>query len=352
MIWHHANVWRESLGLPPKQFHVTLSATDNHELDKSVVAYVRAMGTEQVVNEAIPCGLEALDHLALALRSDLPTETMAVAEAMILLVTDSARGYIRWADAVASMDDGKLAMLAYAQAVQHNPSLLEFVVRRIRKYRTTAFYGPTVTLAEEARIPTTLQPLLLRRWPTELDTALSTYLWTTPTQSRERQHFDGVELPRNFSWVYPGRVAGMSTPRHATDIDTLISLGFTHILSLTLEEPLDPKWVYIKPIEHVYIPLPNYGIPTLAEMDAVLARVRAGGTWVVHCGGGVGRAGTILACLMTMLGPGPNESEANEPQMDGTMAIATLRRMRPRSLESTSQGHFVSSYVSHRWKIA
>lgn len=146
----------------------------------------------------------------------------------------------------------------------------------------------------------------------------------------------------------------MSTPRHATDIDTLINLGFTHILSLTLEQPLDSNWFYLKPIQHVYIPLPNYGCPTLAEMDAVLERVRAGGTWVVHCGGGVGRAGTVVACLMTMFGLGPYDesSESNEPQMDGSTAITTLRKMRPRSLENTQQERFVSSYVSHRWKIA
>lgn len=164
VIWHHGNARRQSLGLPPKQFHITLSAAVSHELDKSVVACVRTIGIESVIRQATPAGLKALDHLALALQDDLRIETMLVAETMILLCSDSARGYIRWADAVARSEDGKLAMLAYAQAVHLDPSLLEYVVRRVRKYRTTpVFYGPTVTRAEQARISTSLQPLLLRR---------------------------------------------------------------------------------------------------------------------------------------------------------------------------------------------
>lgn len=203
--------------------------------------------------------------------------------------------------------------------------------------------------------------------------------WPARTESRVRCMWRGTELPRFFSWVYPGRVAGMSTPRHARDMDTLVDMGFTHVLTLTAEEPLPAAWLHLKPLEHIFVPVRNYGSPSLGEMDAILAHVLAGGVWLVHCGGGVGRAGTVLACLVAMLGradpsgscdlakgqgqgqvqgpgpgpgSGPTHREGGEPQLDARTAITLLRELRPRSLESTEQEQFVASFVSHRWKTA
>jgi atypical dual specificity phosphatase len=143
----------------------------------------------------------------------------------------------------------------------------------------------------------------------------------------------------------------MSTPRNENDIDALVAMGITHVLTLTAETPLDPNWFQYK-LEHVYIPIANYGAPTIEEMDNVYARMQDGGAWLVHCGGGVGRAGTILACVMAMLGTEGEESENTTPKLDAGTAIAQLRQMRPRSLESAIQEKFVSSWISHRWKQA
>jgi atypical dual specificity phosphatase len=94
----------------------------------------------------------------------------------------------------------------------------------------------------------------------------------------------------------------MSTPRNELDIDTLISMGFTDILSLTLETPLPKEWIHLKRIKQTFIPLKNYMGPTAAEMDIIYDKVMEGGVWLVHCGGGLGRAGTVLACLIAMFG--------------------------------------------------
>ena len=61
----------------------------------------------------------------------------------------------------------------------------------------------------------------------------------------------GYELPRFFSWIYPGRLAGMSTPRHGRDIDILIKMGFTYLLTLTKASPLHPSLLYMKPIRYL-----------------------------------------------------------------------------------------------------
>ena len=54
--------------------------------------------------------------------------------------------------------------------------------------------------------------------------------------------------------------------------------------------------------------------------------------WLVHCGGGKGRAGTVLTCLMAMHG-----SEDGSPQMEKRLAIDYMRGIRPGSIETTQQ---------------
>lgn len=40
VVWNHGNRWRKSVGLPAKQFHVTLSEKDDHALDKGTMSLV------------------------------------------------------------------------------------------------------------------------------------------------------------------------------------------------------------------------------------------------------------------------------------------------------------------------
>lgn len=281
---------------------------------------------------------------------------------MITSYPESFRGYIRLAESAGAGAEPKLAALAYAQALRLNPSLLSGISAKFRRLRHVVSFGPVCTANELESIPIAMRPHLFKPWPANLVVpAIEDTLWTCPTTSRERQLFldpsstGPRELPRFFSWIYPFRLAGMSTPRSEADIDLLIDMGFTQILTLTRESPLDPKWFRSKPaVTHTYLPLENYGTPTLAEMDVVWARYRddPGTRWLVHCGGGVGRAGTVLACLIAMIGLGDVEhGEQGHPALDAGTAIKLLRHARPRSLESEAQEQFVSKWISHRWKM-
>jgi len=147
----------------------------------------------------------------------------------------------------------------------------------------------------------------------------------------------------------PYRLAGMSTPTNENDIDMLQRLGVTKVLTLTEEEPLDPAWFEFKRITNLFIPTPNYKPPTISEMDCIyqIFYDDPEGFWLVHCGGGKGRAGTVLACLLAMHG-----SEDGTPQMEKGQAIEHIRKIRPGSIESSHQEEFVAAWISHRWKIA
>lgn len=127
-----------------------------------------------------------------------------------------------------------------------------------------------------------------------------------PTASRIRVQYLNNEKPlaRFFSMPIPYRLAGMSTPRHEYDIDILSRIGITKVLTLTEEEPLDPSWFKYKKVSNLFIPVPNYKPPNIAEMDYIYKTFKddGDGFWLIHCGGGKGRAGTVMACILAMHG--------------------------------------------------
>ncbi|HND31062.1 MAG TPA: cyclin-dependent kinase inhibitor 3 family protein, partial [Myxococcota bacterium] len=83
--------------------------------------------------------------------------------------------------------------------------------------------------------------------------------------------------------------------------------------------------------------IPDGGIPALEDarriVDWILAFARAGRVAVVHCRGGLGRAGTLAACSLTRLGYRPAE------------AIAAVRKVRPGALENSGQEDFVHLFA-------
>jgi len=61
-------------------------------------------------------------------------------------------------------------------------------------------------------------------------------------------------------------------------------------------------------------------------------RVTAGGRVLVHCRGGLGRAGTVAACLLVEFGVRPEE------------AIQRVRIARPNAIETSAQERHVRAY--------
>jgi protein-tyrosine phosphatase/nicotinamidase-related amidase len=84
-------------------------------------------------------------------------------------------------------------------------------------------------------------------------------------------------------------------------------------------------------------PIADQSVPTLAEATSVvawlLARIDAGGRVVVHCAAGLGRAGTVAACLLCAQGTSAED------------AIARVRVARgPRAVETEEQATFVRAF--------
>lgn len=138
-----------------------------------------------------------------------------------------------------------------------------------------------------------------------------------------------------FSWIVENRVAasGMIEPR---DVPDLAEIGIGAILSLTERNPFPdgpPDGV-----AHRHVPIADFSAPSPGDLDRAVGFLReqdeTGRPVLVHCGAGLGRTGTVIACFLV--------SEGVEPDR----AIEIVRRARPGSVETPGQEACVRSF---RW---
>jgi atypical dual specificity phosphatase len=174
--------------------------------------------------------------------------------------------------------------------------------------------------------------------------------------TRNRVHIqvwsEDIKLSRNFSWLIPLKVAGISIPKSADQIRAFDHANIGLIVTVMEEERLPEEWFEGTDIEYAYYAVENYGTPTIEEMDEILTKmeeiIRNEKAVLVHCGGGKGRAGTVLSCFVAKHGISGNLQEY--PQMSASDAITYVREMRPGSVESTKQERFISDYVNYLYK--
>ena len=90
-------------------------------------------------------------------------------------------------------------------------------------------------------------------------------------------------------------------------------------------------WLHM-PITDVSIPDHRFDAAWKEEGQRLIAAVREGGRVLVHCKGGLGRAGTVAALMLVELG------------MDADDAIRTVRAARSGAIETPAQEQFVRTY--------
>jgi protein-tyrosine phosphatase/nicotinamidase-related amidase len=132
------------------------------------------------------------------------------------------------------------------------------------------------------------------------------------------------------------------------DLRVLSQQGVSRILSLLTEDEISWAGVGQAPglanalgMEYRNHPLPDQGAPEMADAVSLvgwcLEAVRGGQNVVIHCMGGLGRAGTIAACLLVAQGASSGD------------AIASVRRARgPRAVETLVQEQFVERFATER----
>jgi len=147
-------------------------------------------------------------------------------------------------------------------------------------------------------------------------------------------------MPNNFSFVIPGVLAGMERPgtfsKLRDDCEFLKNHKISAIVSLT-ELPLESVYIEEFGFRYLHLPVGDFTAPSVDQVDIFVNFQRNaeadGLATVVHCGAGLGRTGTMLACALVARG---YAAEA---------AIDKLRTLRPYSIETIEQEDCVRHYA-------
>jgi len=130
------------------------------------------------------------------------------------------------------------------------------------------------------------------------------------------------------TWIIPDRLLACSYPRRARLQRALAAHRITTVVNLHTRPHAAP-YRATSGLTELHLPVPDLTAPTpdqLAEgVRAITAALARGDRVAVHCGAGLGRTGTLLACYLVTTGLPP------------AAAIAEVRRRRPGSIETRSQ---------------
>ena len=135
-------------------------------------------------------------------------------------------------------------------------------------------------------------------------------------------------LPQNFSWVEEKRLAGSSVPESPEQLEAMVQEGVTHLVSLSPESP--PPSTTISGLNITFIPVEDFEAPNSEDFRCFFELCQSAHALdqavAVHCKGGNGRTGTMLAGYLIW-----------RHNYEAEAAVEFLRKMRPWSVESQDQ---------------
>ena len=137
-------------------------------------------------------------------------------------------------------------------------------------------------------------------------------------------------------WIEAERVLGCAYPRREAALAGLARQGVALLINLH-ERAHDPARLARYGLAEVHLPVKDFSPPTPEQLEqgveAIARAVAAGMPVAVHCGGGLGRTGTLLACYLVHRG------------MSAEEAIARVRAVRPGSVETAGQVAAVEAFA-------
>jgi atypical dual specificity phosphatase len=145
-----------------------------------------------------------------------------------------------------------------------------------------------------------------------------------------------LRLTDRGGWVAPG-VLGCAYPRTDRALAALSGSGVRLLVNLH-ERPHDLDRLGRHRLREVHLPVKDFAAPSPCQVergvDAIVGALVAGEAAAVHCGGGLGRTGTLLACYL-----------ASSEGLGAGEAIGLVRSLRPGSMETLAQVQAVEAWT-------
>ena len=150
----------------------------------------------------------------------------------------------------------------------------------------------------------------------------------------------------NFKWVIEDKLAGSGVPTSLREIKWLAKEHGIRSMVTIKEKPLPSEWFKSSgigegKIDYFHLSIEDYGVPSLEELDHVVNHISRqidnGKPVMVHCSGGKGRTGTILAAYLIK----------KRIVLNAYQAITRLRKIRGESIQSKDQESILFDYEKY-----
>lgn len=116
-------------------------------------------------------------------------------------------------------------------------------------------------------------------------------------------------------WVKPGRLLAGAYPGPDAALDGVV----TFVVDLTEEGELAPYAARLERAEWVRMPIRDFSVPSDEELRRILDTIdlalERGEVVYVHCFGGRGRTGTVVACHLVRHGLAPDDALARVQEL-------------------------------------
>lgn len=148
----------------------------------------------------------------------------------------------------------------------------------------------------------------------------------------------------SIRWVLPDALAGIPRPGLLRDLDddlhALRDAGIRRLVCLEESATVPEGGLARSGMTSEHSPIPDMRAPSLAQVRAICLRIEEwlarGERVAVHCRGGLGRTGTVLASFFILRG-------ATVPE-----ALANVRRVEPRFVQSSEQMELLRALAAAR----